>query len=149
MLILAIIQRFSKITLINLKAITVSNILKNFVFMQKSFFRTNSNISEILNSVLGYIKFIFDVLSNATSNFWFSLWEKKLKTGKNLLVLSKGLLATTARTWDSLRFWVSPKHSMRINFDSFWVKTFLIWGWNSFMREWQHLSHRESLFSQW
>ena len=41
--------------------------------------------------------------------------------------------------------------SIRVNFGSFWVKTFLIWEWDSFMRKWKHikLSYRESLFSQW
>ena len=77
--------------------------------------------------------------------------RKKLKKGKNLLVLSKSLLVTTARTWDSLKFSASQKVFNMSKFWLFWVKDFWIWEWNSFMRKWQHikLSDRVSLFSQW
>ena len=44
--------------------------------------------------------------------------EKKLKTGKNLHVLSKSLLVTVARTWDSLRFSMSRKV---FNTGKFWL----------------------------
>ena len=51
--------------------------------------------------------------------------EKKLKIGKNLLVLGKSLLVTIAGTWDSLRFSVIPKV---FNASKFWLilsKSFL------------------------
>ena len=75
---------------------------------------------------------------------------KKFKTCKNLLVLSKKLLATIQEPethWDFL--WVK-KYSIRVNFGSFWVKLSWFGNRNRFMRKWKHikLSHRESLFPQ-
>ena len=61
--------------------------------------------------------------------------KKKLKTGKNLLVLSKSLLVAIQEPethWDSLWF---KKCSIRVNSGSFWVKTFLFGNW---IRLWEN-----------
>ena len=80
-----------------------------------------------------------------------SHYEKKnLKTGKNLLVLSKSLLVTIARTWDSLRFSVSQKV---FNTSKFWLilsKNFLDLGMEFVyekMTTYKIVSPRKSIFS--
>ena len=58
----------------------------------------------------------------------FIMRKKTLKIGKNLLVFSKSLLVTIARTWHSLRFSVSQKV---FNTSKLWVifsKAFLWFG---------------------
>ena len=76
--------------------------------------------------------------------------KKKLKTGKNLLVLSKRLLVTIARTSDSLRFSVSQKV---FNTSKFWLvlsKNFLDLGMEFLyetMTTYKSVSPRNSLFS--
>ena len=76
--------------------------------------------------------------------------EKKLKTGKNLLVLSKSLLVTVARTWDSLRFSMSRKV---FNTSKFWLilsKNFLDLGMKFVyekMATYKIFSPRKSIFS--
>ena len=64
------------------------------IFMVLSF---NMIFTELQNHVL-HCKFLI-----------FIMRKKKLKTGKNLLVLSKSFLVTVARTCDSLRLSVSQK----------------------------------------
>ena len=80
-----------------------------------------------------------------------SHYEKKnLKTGKNLLVLSKSFLVTIARTWDSLRFSVSQKV---FNMSKFWLilsKNFLDLGMEFVyekMTTYKIVSPRKSIFS--
>ena len=76
--------------------------------------------------------------------------EKKLKIGKNLLVLCKSLLVTIAGTWDSLRFSVIPKvfHASK-----FWLilsKNFLHLGMKFVyekMTTYKIASSRKSIFS--
>ena len=76
--------------------------------------------------------------------------KKKLKTGKNLLVLSKDLLVIIARTCDSLRFSVSQKV---FNTSKFWlilIKNFLDLGMEFVYEKitrYQIVSPRKSLFS--
>ena len=82
--------------------------------------------------------------------FLILIMRKKLKTGKNLLVLSKSLLVTIAKTWDSLRFSVSHKV---FNTSKFWLilsKNFL-YLWMEFVYEsmtiYKVVSPRKPVFS--
>ena len=114
--------------------------------------RSWSNLRKInTKNYLVKVKTFEQKNSFCTANSWFSLWEKnKLKTGKNLLVLSKSLLVTIAKTWNSLRFSVSQKV---FNTSKFWLilsKNFLDLGMEFVyekMTAYKIVSPRKSIFS--
>ena len=76
--------------------------------------------------------------------------RKKLKTGKNLLIVSKSSLVTIVRTWGLLKFSVSEK---LFNASKFWlILSKSIFDFRNGIHLWENnnirLSHRESLLSQ-